>query len=474
LPDWEAVIGLEVHVHLSTRSKMFCGCPTDYQGAAPNSNVCEICLGMPGVLPVVNRRAVDLGLRSALALNCEIPEFTKFDRKNYFYPDLPKGYQISQYDLPMSRSGHLQVDGRTVRITRVHLEEDTGRLTHGADQLHSASESFVDFNRSGMPLMEIVSEPDLGSASEARAYAEELRSILRYIGASDADMEKGQMRIEANVSVRPRGSDELGVKTELKNINSFRFLERAADYEIKRQIEVLESGGQVVQETRGWSEPEQRTFSQRSKEYAEDYRYFPEPDLPPLTFDLQWIDELRAGQQELPAQIRARMVEQHRLSEYDAGLLAERQEVAGYFEALVARRASPKAAANWVVGEILPRWDESGFQAPDVEGLAELLKLIESGAINRDQAREAAAEAARTGKSSADVVRERGMAQVSDEGELTRVIEEIVAANPQAVADFKAGKGGAIGDLLRGVREATGGKANMKLANDLLRGRLSR
>jgi aspartyl-tRNA(Asn)/glutamyl-tRNA(Gln) amidotransferase subunit B len=474
LPEWEAVIGLEVHVHLSTRSKMFCGCPTDYQGAAPNSNVCEICLGMPGVLPVVNRRAVELGLRSALALNCEIPDFTKFDRKNYFYPDLPKGYQISQYDLPMSRSGHLQVDGRTVRITRVHLEEDTGRLTHGADQLHSASESFVDFNRSGMPLMEIVSEPDLGSASEARAYAEELRSILRYIGASDADMEKGQMRIEANVSVRPRGSDELGVKTELKNINSFRFLERAADYEIKRQIEVLESGGRVVQETRGWSEPEQRTFSQRSKEHAEDYRYFPEPDLPPLTFDRQWIDELRAGQPELPAAIRARMIAQHGLPEYHAGLLAERQEVAAYFEALVARGAGPKAAANWVVGEILPRWDDPGFQAPDVEGLAELLRLIKSGAINRDQAREAAAEAARTGTSPAEVVRERGMAQVSDESELARVIEEVVANSPQAVADFEAGKEQAIGELLRNVREATGGKANMKLASQLLRDRLSR
>ena len=278
--DWETVIGMEVHVQLATRSKMFCGCGTDYLGKPPNSNVCPVCLGLPGTLPVINRRAVELLLKSALALNCEIQEFTKFDRKNYFYPDLPKGYQISQYDLPMSRNGWIDVGGKRIRITRVHLEEDTGKLVHSGDNLHSGGASMVDLNRSGTPLMEIVTEPDLRSAADARDYAMELRALLRTIGASEADMEKGHLRAEANVSIRPAGSSELGVKTELKNINSFRALFRAVEFEVRRQAEVLESGGTVVQETRGWSEAEQRTVSQRSKEGAEDYRYFPEPDLP--------------------------------------------------------------------------------------------------------------------------------------------------------------------------------------------------
>ncbi len=273
--DWEAVIGMEVHVQLATRSKMFCGCATDYLGKPPNSNVCPVCLGLPGTLPVINRKAVELLLKSALALNCEIQEFTKFDRKNYFYPDLPKGYQISQYDLPMSRNGWIEVAGKRVRITRVHLEEDTGRLVHAGDSLHSGGVSMVDLNRSGMPLMEIVTEPDLRSAADARDYAVELRALLRTIGASEAEMEKGHLRAEANVSLRPRGSEQLGVKTELKNINSFRALFRAVEFELKRQAEVLESGGQVVQETRGWSEAEQRTVTQRSKEGAEDYPLLP-------------------------------------------------------------------------------------------------------------------------------------------------------------------------------------------------------
>src|SRR5579864_6936076 len=289
MTDWEVVIGMEVHVQPKTRSKMFCGCSIAELNDPPNTHVCEVCLGLPGVLPVINRAAVEAGLKTALALNCEIPRHTKFDRKNYMYPDLPKGYQISQYDLPMSVNGHLEVGDRKVRIRRVHLEEDTGKLVHAGDRLHKAWESYVDLNRAGVPLMEIVTEPDIRSADEARDYATGLRALLRAIGASEAEMEKGQLRAEPNISIRRPGTGELGVKTELKNINSFRALHRAILFEVDRQIEALESGGTIVQETRGWSEAEGRTFSQRSKEFAEDYRYFPEPDLPPLELDRAWI-----------------------------------------------------------------------------------------------------------------------------------------------------------------------------------------
>ncbi|MBO0708131.1 MAG: Asp-tRNA(Asn)/Glu-tRNA(Gln) amidotransferase subunit GatB, partial [Candidatus Dormibacteraeota bacterium] len=305
--DWEAVIGMEVHAQVATRSKMFCRCSSDYLAFPPNGDVCEVCLGMPGVLPVVNERAVELVTRAALALNCTIAEHTKFDRKNYFYPDLPKGYQISQYDLPLSRGGYLELDGHRIRITRVHMEEDTGKLLHAGDALQHAQSSLVDLNRAGVPLMEIVSEPDLRSAEEARDYAMTLRAILRAVGASEADMEKGQLRAEANVSVRRVGDERLGVKTELKNINSFRALHRAVAYEIERQIGELEAGGTVVQETRGWSEPDQRTFSQRGKEGAEDYRYFPEPDLPPLTIEPAWVEALRQSLPELPHLRRRRL-----------------------------------------------------------------------------------------------------------------------------------------------------------------------
>src|ERR1700738_1271471 len=299
---------MEVHVQPTTRTKVFCGCAIGNVGDPPNTNVCEVCLGMPGVLPTINKAAVEACLKTALALNCEIPRHTKFDRKNYMYPDLPKGYQISQYDLPMRRNGFNEMGERHVRIRRVHLEEDTGKLIHAGDKLQSAKESFVDLNRAGVPLMEIVSEPDLRSADEARDYAVALRALLRTIGASEAEMEKGQLRAEPNISIRRSGTDDLGVKTELKNINSFRALHRAIVYEVARQIEVVEAGGTVVQETRGWSEAEQRTFSQRSKEFAEDYRYFPEPDLPPLELDPAWIDELRRGLPELPGSRLERLV----------------------------------------------------------------------------------------------------------------------------------------------------------------------
>ena len=462
-PRWEAVIGLEVHAQLATRSKMFCSCPATYLGAPPNTNVCEVCLGLPGVLPVINRRAVELAVKAALALGCRIARHTRFDRKNYFYPDLPKGYQISQYELPIGREGRLEVGGRTVRITRVHLEEDTGKLLHAGDALETAGESLVDLNRAGVPLMEIVSEPDLTSAEEARDYAVTLREILRAIGASEADMEKGQLRAEANVSVRPRGSTRLGVKTELKNLNSFRFLQRAVEHEIRRQIELLESGGVVVQETRGWSEAEQRTFSQRTKEYAQDYRYFPEPDLPPLELDPAWVERLQASLPELPPARRRRLMEQYGLPEFDAGQLTLEATTADLFEATVAAGAPPKQAANWIIG--------SRPNLP-AEHLAELIRLVVEGTINREQGLQVLEEAQASGRPPGVLVRERGLAQVSDEAALAEVIERVLVDNPQAVADVRAGRPQAIGALLGQVRRATGGRANMKLATEMLRRRL--
>jgi aspartyl-tRNA(Asn)/glutamyl-tRNA(Gln) amidotransferase subunit B len=454
---------MEVHAQLATRSKMFCACPTDYLSAPPNSNVCPVCLGMPGVLPVVNARAVEQVVKTALALDCEVARHTKFDRKNYFYPDLPKGYQISQYDLPMARNGLLEVDGHAIRITRVHLEEDTGKLLHVGDALQTASESLVDLNRSGMPLMEIVSEPDIRGADEARDYAVALRAILRAIGASEADMEKGQLRAEANVSVRRKGSPELGVKTELKNINSFRALQRAVDHEIRRQVAELEAGGAVVQETRGWSEADQATFSQRSKEYAQDYRYFPEPDLPPLELDPAWVEGLRAGLPELPAARRKRFVDQYGLPEFDADQLTQDLATADLFEATVAAGAPAKQAANWIIGE---------QPMLDARRLAELIGLVVDGTINRDQGRQVLTEAHDSGRAPGEIVREKGLAQVSDESALEAAVEKVLAENPQAVADFKAGKQQALGALQGAVKAATGGRANMAVVRRMLLERL--
>ena len=459
---WEVVIGMEVHVQPRTRSKMFCGCAVGKLGDPPNSNVCEICLGMPGVLPVINKAAVEACLKTALALGCEIPRHTKFDRKNYMYPDLPKGYQISQYDLPMSLHGMLDVSGRKVRIRRVHLEEDTGKLIHAGDKLHRAQESFVDLNRAGVPLMEIVTEPDLRSADEARDYAITLRTLLRTIGASEAEMEKGQLRAEPNISIRRAGSDELGVKTELKNINSFRALHRAILYEVARQTEVLESGGTVVQETRGWSEAEERTFSQRSKEFAEDYRYFPEPDLPPLELDPAWIEALRAALPEMPAVRHARLVSQHGLPAPDASLIASDRELADLFESAVAAGAPAKQTANWIVGEVAP----SG-KLPSADNLAALVRFVSEGAITRDQGREVLLESVETGRRPAEIVTEHGFFQVSDASELRSIAEAVLAANPRAVEDYRAGKKQALQALMADLRKRAP-QANPKLASGIL------
>ncbi len=459
---WEVVIGMEVHVQPTTRSKMFCGCAVAPLNAAPNTYTCEVCLGLPGVLPVINRAAVEAGLKTALALNCEIPRHTKFDRKNYMYPDLPKGYQISQYDLPMSVNGYLEVGGHRIRIRRVHLEEDTGKLIHAGDKLHRAWESYVDLNRAGVPLMEIVSEPDLRSADEARDYAMELRTLLRTIGASEAEMEKGQLRAEPNISIRRVGSTEFGVKTELKNINSFRALHRAIRFEVDRQVQVVESGGKVVQETRGWSEDEERTFSQRTKEFAEDYRYFPEPDLQPLELDRAWIEELRLGLPELPAVRRARLISQYALSAADAALIAGDRELADLFEGAVTAGAPSKQTANWIIGEVAPTG-----KLPSAGNLAELLKLVGEGSITRDQGREVLMESVDSGRTPAEIVAEHGYAQVSDESELRVIAEAVIDANPRAAADYRGGKKQAMQALMADLRKRAP-QANPKVANELL------
>ena len=457
---WEVVIGMEVHVQPKTLSKMFCGCAIAPLNAPPNTYTCEVCLGLPGVLPVINRAAVEACLKAALALGCEIPRHTKWDRKNYMYPDLPKGYQISQYDLPMSINGHLDLGERRVGIRRVHLEEDTGKLIHAGDKLQRAWESYVDLNRAGVPLMEIVSEPDIRSAEEARDYAMELQRVLRYVGASEADMEKGQMRAEPNISIRRAGSEELGVKTELKNINSFRALYRAIGYEVDRQQKLIESGGTVVQETRGWSEPEQRTFSQRSKEFAEDYRYFPEPDLPPLELDRAWIEELRLGLPELPSVRRSRLAAQ--LTERDAALLTGDRELADLFEATVALGAPSTPTAGWVINEVAPTG-----KLPSPENLAELIGLVGEGRITRDQGREVLLESVESGRTPAEIVAEHGFAQVSDPSELQVIAEAVIDANPKAVADFRAGKKQAMQALMADLRKRAP-SANPKVANELL------
>jgi len=454
---------MEIHVQPRTRTKMFCGCAVGQLGDPPNSNVCEVCMGLPGVLPVINKAAVEACLKTALALSCEIPIHTKFDRKNYMYPDLPKGYQISQYDLPMSVNGRLEMDGRQVRIRRVHLEEDTGKLIHAGDKLHKAWESFVDLNRAGVPLMEIVSEPDIRSADEARDYAQALRTLLRTIGASEAEMEKGQLRCEPNISIRRYGSDDLGVKTELKNINSFRALHRAIEFEVKRQVQVVESGGSVVQETRGWSESEQRTFSQRSKEFAEDYRYFPEPDLPPLELDRSWIEDLRRSLPELPASRRARLVAEYGLPASDAALIAADRDLADLFEAAAKASGDSKRTANWVVGEVAPTGKH-----PSPAHLAEVVTLVGTGRITRDQGREVLAESMSDGRSPSEIVARRGLAQVSDPSAVRADVEAVIAANPKAVQDYRSGKVQVLGFLVAQVVKQSP-QVDRALANELMK-----
>ncbi len=452
MAEYEAVIGLEVHAELQTQTKMFCACRVvDPTQAEPNVAVCPVCAGMPGVLPVVNRQAVEYALRVALALNCEIAHTSIFARKNYFYPDLPKGYQISQYEQPLATNGHLTITTsqgeRRIRIRRVHMEEDTGKLTHiSEDNGNEKGYSLVDLNRAGVPLLEIVSEPDLRTAEEVRAYAMELRSIMRYLGVNSGDMQKGVLRIEPNVSVRPLGSQELSTRTEIKNLNSFRALERAVDYEIMRQVDCLRSGSPVIQQTLGWDDIRGVTVPQRSKEEAHDYRYFPEPDLPPLVVEQAWIESVRASLPELPADRQRRFRSQYSLGEYDASLLVAEKTVADFFEQTVAiaPNVSSKTIANWLTGELFSLLNQAGASIETMRispaGLAELLQMVGRGAINQNTAKTILEEMFNSGRSAAEIATERGLHQISDSGAIAALVRQVLAENKEQVAAYLNGK----------------------------------
>jgi len=473
---YEVVVGLEVHAQVLTQSKMFCGCSTDYLTAPPNSVTCPVCLGLPGSLPVINRRAVEQTIRTALALNCEIPPFTKFDRKNYFYPDLPKGYQISQYDLPLSRNGYLEfeVNGEPRRcgITRVHLEEDTGKLLH-AGAIEEAESSLVDLNRAGVPLMEIVGEPDLRAADEAREYVMRLRAILQYIGINNGDMESGQLRCDANVSLRPEGATEFGTKVEIKNMNSFRAIYRAIQFEVARQSEVLSGGGTLAQETRGWNDAKGETVSQRSKEYAHDYRYFPEPDLPPLTITGPTIAQLRESLPELPTARRDRYIKDLGLTAYDASLITSSKAFADFYDEARRLGADPKKAANWILGDFsrLLNADHKEIQDASVKPahLQQLIGLIDSGVISGKMAKQTFEAMYRAADPGPALEAAKGSSQISADAELAAIVDQVVEQNPKSVADVKAGKQAALMFLVGQAMKLTKGRANPERLNALLR-----
>ncbi len=446
---WEPVIGLEVHTELKTASKMFCGCPVvDVINAPPNSAVCPVCLGLPGALPVINRKAVELGIRAALALDCEIKPTSIFARKNYFYPDLPKGYQISQYEEPLAVNGHLMIktsDGeKLIRIRRAHLEEDTGKLTH--IQREKDPCTLIDLNRAGVPLLEIVTEPDMRTVEEAREYSIALRAILRYIGVSTCDMEKGAIRFEANVSIRPAGTELLNTRTEIKNLNSFKALERSIAYEIQRQIQVVESGSRVIQETVGWNDTEGYTFSQRNKEEAHDYRYFPEPDLPPLVIEPAWQEQIKQGLPELPERKVSRFIQQYGLTEYDARVLAEDPWLADYYEAILTGRADilPKTAANWVTGELLSLMNNANLETDCIpipaDHMAGLIRAVDTGQINLSTAKNVLEDMFKSGKDADQIIREKGHSQIVDESLLQSLIDDTIRENPKETASYLAGK----------------------------------
>lgn len=468
---YETVIGLEVHVELHTKSKIFCGCSTEF-GAPPNTHTCPICLGHPGVLPVLNRQAVDYAMKAAMALNCTIADVSKFDRKNYFYPDSPKAYQISQYDQPIGENGwiDIEVDGRTKRIgiTRLHLEEDAGKLTH----VDGGFASLVDFNRVGTPLVEIVSEPDISSPEEARAYLEKLRAIMQYCEVSDVKMEEGSMRCDANISIRPAGQKEFGTRAELKNMNSFRGVQRGLEYEEYRQAEILDDGGKVVQETRRWDEAAGKTLSMRSKEEAHDYRYFPDPDLVRLHIDEAWKERIRATIPELPDARQARYTSEYGLPSYDAGVITSSKPLADFFEDSLNYTKDAKAVSNWIMGDLLGYLNSTGLELPALKitgrGLGEMIGLIEKGTISSKIAKTVFKEMLESGKLPQQIVEEKGLVQISDEGAIKTIVEQVVAANPQSVEDFKAGKQKAIGFLVGQVMKESKGKANPALVNKLL------
>jgi aspartyl-tRNA(Asn)/glutamyl-tRNA(Gln) amidotransferase subunit B len=474
--EYEPVIGLEVHAQLKTRSKIFCGCPTDF-GAAQNEHVCPVCLGMPGVLPVLNKKVVEYGMRIGIALNCEVAEVTRFDRKNYFYPDLPKDYQISQYQQAICNHGHLTVHGKKIRILRAHLEEDAGKLVHaGAAGLHGSDYSLVDYNRTGVPLMEIVSEPDIENAEMARDYLMELRRILRYIDVCDGNLEEGSFRCDANVSIRPKGDAKLGTKAELKNMNSFSAVQRAIEFEIKRQTDVLNSGGRVVQETRLWNDATQTTHPMRSKEEAHDYRYFADPDLVPLHIDRKWVEEVRKSLPELPEARRKRYVEQNGLSTDDAGVLAESREMSDFFDDAVRLGTPPKEGANLLLNETMRYLKDNNKELEDVkltpQNLHDLVKALSSGKLNSTSAKTVLAELLENANSVDKVIEQKGLAQISNESELKPIIQDVLKANQAQVDEYRAGdekKKTKVRQFLIGqIMKTLKGRGNPAVINKLL------
>ena len=478
---YEAVIGLEVHVQLQTRSKTFCGCSTRF-GDPPSTNICPVCLGLPGALPVLNKQAVELGVRAALALNLQVRERSVFSRKNYFYPDLPKGYQISQYDKPLAEHGWLEIEvpepgnqkksySKKIGITRLHIEEDAGKSLHDGFP-ESDSKTYLDFNRCGTPLAEIVSDPDMRSPEEAYAYLTTLKQILEYAEVSDCDMEKGSLRCDANVSLRPKGTEEFGVKTEVKNLNSFRYLARALEYEIGRQTEVLEQGGRVAQETRLWNQTESRTEPMRSKESAHDYRYFPEPDLLPLIVGSEWRERIAGEMPELPSAKKERFIEQFGITPYDAEVLTASRALADYFEAAAADTSNAKATANWIQGELLGALKESGKEIADSpvppERLAELVSLVEDGTISGKMGKAVFEKMFTDGRPPKEIVEAEGMQQITDAETIEKLCREAVEANPEKAEQFRQGKTSLLGLFVGQVMKASKGQANPKLVNETL------
>ncbi len=475
---YEAIIGLEVHAEMQTQSKMFCGCEVvDNTVSEPNVAVCPVCAAMPGMLPVVNRRAVEYGVRVALALGCEINHRSIFARKNYFYPDLPKGYQISQYEEPLARNGILIIrtsqGERTIRIRHVHLEEDTGKLTHvdGA--------SLVDLNRAGVPLLEIVSEPDIRSAEEAHAYGESLRSIMRYLGVNSGNMQKGVIRFEANISVRPEGSDEFRTRTEVKNLNSFRALKGSVEYEIKRQSALHDQGEPVIQQTMGWNENKQQTYTQRIKEEKDDYRYFPEPDLPPLIVEADWVAKIQGELPELPAAKALRFMEQYGLSAYDADILVAEKEVAVYFEQTIraANGVPPKTIGNWITGELFGWVNQTGETANNLkvspEALGELLQQIQKGEINQTTGKAVFGEMLQTGKRASEIIEAKGLRQVSDSGQIAKMVKSVLDENRSQVTEYRSGKDGLVNWFFGQIMRAAKGKANPQIVREELNRQLN-
>lgn len=477
---YEAVIGLEIHCELKTKTKIFCGCATGF-GAEQNTHVCPVCLGLPGVLPTVNKRVVEFGIKAGLATNCTINKYSKFDRKNYYYPDLPKNWQTSQYDLPIAEHGwvDIDVDGekKRIRLTRIHMEEDAGKLVHSGTTIKDSATSNVDYNRTGVPLLEIVSEPDLRSAEEARAYMEKIKAIMEYIDVSNCRMEEGNLRADINVSLRPVGTKELGTRTEMKNINSFKNLEDAINYEIERQEEVLEDGGHVVQETRTFDPARGITLSMRSKENAHDYRYMPEPDLPPIVTSEETIEKYRSELPELPDARCARLEKEYGLSDYDAGIITSSRAMAEYFDAVVATGADPKLAANWIMGDLAKNLNEDGIdimKSPvSAERLGKMIGLIMKDTISGKIAKKVFKEMWTNEDEPEKIVKDKGLVQITDTGAIEAAVDAAIAANPKAVEEYKGGKKKAIGALVGQVMKATRGKANPQMVNKMLAEKLA-